>query len=186
MTEDTLARKDKGAQTDYKGLYFLDNEPKADEYMIKLLKADKEHKLDAKVDPAELYDLYRKFRSQPIFRIGLKTGVNKSYPNIIRTFGTGNTGIVSKIYNGDGQPPVGASVNGGSGTGFFIFERYIDWGLEVGLGFEFRNSQYSVDNYITFGDSLQANGTTEIAQFAVLSTTVTHQQSFKDSSVFKI
>ena len=160
---------------------FLDNEPKADEYMIKLLKADKEHKLDAKVDPAELYDLYRKFRSQPIFRVGLRTGVNMSYPNIIRTFGTGNTGIVSKIYNGDGQPPVGASVNGGSGTGFFInamAERYLDWGLEVGLGFEFRNSQYSVDNYITYGDSLQANGTTEIAQFAVLSTTVTHQQSF--------
>ena len=72
-------------------------------------------------------------------------------------------------------------MNGGSGTGFFInamAERYIDWGLEVGLGFEFRNSQYSVDNYITYGDSLQANGTTEIAQFAVLSTTVTHQQSF--------
>jgi hypothetical protein len=122
---------------------FLDNEPKADEYMIKLLKADKEHKLDAKVDPAELYDLYRKFRSQPIFRVGLRTGVNMSYPNIIRTFGTGNTGIVSKIYNGDGEPPVGASVNGGSGTGFFInamAERYLDWGLEVGLGFEFRNS----------------------------------------------
>ena len=160
---------------------FLDNEPKADEYMIKLLKADKEHKLDAKVDPAELYDLYRKFRSQPIFRVGLRTGVNMSYPNIIRTFGTGNTGIVSKIYNGDGQPPVGASVNGGAGTGFFInamVERYLDWGLEVGLGFEFRNSQYSVDNYITYGDSLQVNGTTEIAQFAVLSTTVTHQQSF--------
>ncbi len=160
---------------------FLDNEPKSDEYMIKLLKADKEHKLDAKVDPAELYDLYRKFRSQPIFRIGLRVGVNKSYPNIINTFGTGNTGIVSKIYNGGGQPPNGASVNGGSGTGFFInamVERYLDWGFEVGLGLEFRNSQYSVDNYITYGDSLQVNGSTETAQFAVLSTMVTHQQSF--------
>ena len=160
---------------------FMDNEPKSDEYMIKLLRADKEHDLDPKVDPAELYDLYRKFRSQPIFRIGLRVGVNKSYPNIINTFGTGNTGIVSKIYNGVGESPNEASVNGGSGTGFFInamAERYLDWGLEVGLGLEFRNSQYSVDNYITYGDSLQVNGISEIAQFAVLSTMVTHQQSF--------
>ena len=160
---------------------FMDNEPKSDEYMIKLLRADKEHNLDPKVDPAELYDLYRKFRSQPIFRIGLRVGVNKSYPNIINTFGTGNTGIVSKIYNGVGESPNEASVNGGSGTGFFInamAERYLDWGLEVGLGLEFRNSQYSVDNYITYGDSLQVNGINEIAQFAVLSTMVTHQQSF--------
>ena len=160
---------------------FIDNEPKSDEYMIKLLRADKEHNLDPKVDPAELYDLYRKFRSQPIFRIGLRVGVNKSYPNIINTFGTGNTGIVSKIYNGVGEPPNEASINGGSGTGFFInamAERYLDWGLEVGLGLEFRNSQYSVDNYITYGDSLQVNGISEIAQFAVLSTMVTHQQSF--------
>ena len=160
---------------------FMDNEPKSDEYMIKLLRADKEHNLDPKVDPAELYDLYRKFRSQPIFRIGLRVGVNKSYPNIINTFGTGNTGIVSKIYNGVGESPNEASVNGGSGTGFFInamAERYLDWGLEVGLGLEFRNSQYSVDNYITYGDSLQVNGISEIAQFAVLSTMVTHQQSF--------
>ena len=160
---------------------FMDNESKSDEYMIKLLRADKEHDLDPKVDPAELYDLYRKFRSQPIFRIGLRVGVNKSYPNIINTFGTGNTGIVSKIYNGVGESPNEASVNGGSGTGFFInamAERYLDWGLEVGLGLEFRNSQYSVDNYITYGDSLQVNGIAEIAQFAVLSTMVTHQQSF--------
>ena len=160
---------------------FMDNESKSDESMIKLLRADKEHDLDPKVDPAELYDLYRKFRSQPIFRIGLRVGVNKSYPNIINTFGTGNTGIVSKIYNGVGESPNEASVNGGSGTGFFInamAERYLDWGLEVGLGLEFRNSQYSVDNYITYGDSLQVNGISEIAQFAVLSTMVTHQQSF--------
>ena len=160
---------------------FMDNESKSDEYMIKLLRADKEHDLDPKVDPAELYDLYRKFRSQPIFRIGLRVGVNKSYPNIINTFGTGNTGIVSKIYNGVGESPNEASVNGGSGTGFFInamAERYLNWGLEVGLGLEFRNSQYSVDNYITYGDSLQVNGIAEIAQFAVLSTMVTHQQSF--------
>lgn len=160
---------------------FMDNEPKSDEYMIKLLRADKEHNLDPKVDPAELYDLYRKFRSQPIFRIGLRVGVNKSYPNIINAFGTGNTGIVSKIYNGVGESPNEASVNGGSGTGFFInamAERYLDWGLEVGLGLEFRNSQYSVDNYITYGDSIQVNGINEIAQFAVLSTMVTHQQSF--------
>jgi len=160
---------------------FMDNEPKSDEYMIKLLRADKEHNLDPKVDPAELYDLYRKFRSQPIFRIGLRVGVNKSYPNIINTFGTGNTGVVSKIYNGVGESPNEASVNGGSGTGFFInamAERYLDWGMEVGLGLEFRNSQYSVDNYITYGDSLQVNGINEIAQFAVLSTMVTHQQSF--------
>ena len=160
---------------------FLDDEPKSDEYMIKLLKADKEHKLDAKVDPAELYDLYRKFRSQPIFRIGFRVGVNKSYPNIINTFGTGNTGMVSKIYNGAGEPPQEASVNGGAGTGFFInatVDRYLDWGLEVGLGLEFRNSQYSVDNFITYGDSIQVNGVNEAAQFAVLSTMVTHQQSF--------
>ena len=167
---------------------FTDDQPRADTFMIKLLREDKEHQLNQKVDPAELYDLYRKFRSQPIFRVGLRFGANKSYPNILQTFGTGNTGEVDKVYNGvvknSDRLPNDAGINGGAGVGFFIntsIERYLKWGIEAGLGLEFRNSQYSIDNFITAPNSnltVVGDPGVSIYQTGVLSSSMSHQQTY--------
>ena len=130
---------------------FIDDEPKAEENLIKLLKADKEHKLDRRVDPAELYFLYEQFRTKPIFRLALRTGMNKSYPQIMETFNTANSLTINKIYNGVGDPPGTATTAGTLGTGFWgelVGERHLRWGVEVGTGIGLRNSSYDVDNFV--------------------------------------
>lgn len=138
---------------------FTDDEPKAEESLIKLLKADKEHKLNPSVDPSEFYFLYEKFRSKPIFRISVKSGVNKSFPNVIQSFSPANLGVVKKVYNGSGTAPGSATINGTPGIGFWVealAERHLFYGIEVGSGFMLRNSRYDVDNYVGenpgFGD----------------------------------
>ena len=130
---------------------FLDDEPNAEDYLVRLLKADKEHKLDPRVDPAELYFLYNQFRTKPIFRISLKTGVNKSFPQVMQTFSPSNTLTVKKLYNGVGEPPGTATAAGAIGMGYWadlVAERHLRWGVEVGTGVGVRNSSYDVDNFV--------------------------------------
>jgi hypothetical protein len=129
---------------------FLDDEPNAEDYLIRLLKADKEHKLDPRVDPAELYFLYQQFRTKPIFRISLRAGANKSFPQVLQTFNT-NATFAQKIYNGVGDPPGTATSTGTIGLGYWgelVGERHLRWGVEAGTGIGFRNSSYDVDNYV--------------------------------------
>ena len=130
---------------------FIDDEPNAEDYLIRLLKADKEHKLDRRVDPAELYFLYEQFRTKPIFRIAIRTGANKSYPQVLRTFNTSNTLTTTKLYNGVGDPPGTATSAGTLGMGYWgelVGERHLRWGIEVGTGVGLRNSRYDVDNFV--------------------------------------
>ncbi|MFY0690258.1 MAG: hypothetical protein JXQ90_23995 [Cyclobacteriaceae bacterium] len=130
---------------------FLDDEPTAEEYLVKLLKADKEHRLNPEEDPAELFFLYQKFRSKPIFRLGLRFGVNKTFPNVIQTYSTGNTGITKKIYNGSGTPPNQISPDGTLGIGNWVElvgERHLKWGIEGIFGFQYRATRYDIDHYV--------------------------------------
>jgi hypothetical protein len=130
---------------------FLDDEPNAEEYLIRLLKADKEHKLDPRVDPAELYFMYDQFRTKPILRVALRTGFNKSYPQVLQTFNTSNTLVSKKLYNGVGDAPGTASPSGTLGLGYWgelVAERHLWYGIEVGTGVGMRVSSYDVDNYV--------------------------------------
>lgn len=130
---------------------FTDNEPKAEESLVKLLKLDPEHKLDPRVDPAEFYYLYNKFRTKPIFRLSVKFGANKSLPNVIESYGPFNTAEYRKYYNGATD---GDSFDGQQGTlgiGYWAelaIERHILYGVEAGLGFQLRQSRYDVDQKI--------------------------------------
>lgn len=129
---------------------FTDNEPKAEESMVQLLKLDPEHKRDPREDPAEFYFLYDQFRTKPIFRVALRVGVNKSFPQVIEKHGVYNTASVGKYYNGvDGDNDV--NTQGSLGIGYFAelaFERHILWGIEAGVGFEYRLSTYDVDQQL--------------------------------------
>ena len=139
---------------------FTDNDSKADEYLVKLLKADPEHDLDPEVDPAELYYLYNQFRVKPIFRVAFRAGVNSSDPQIVNSFTSSTTNTWPKFTNGrtpeglktytvEGSQPV-AAING-IGLGTFLelmIERHLLKGVEVAGGPQLRISSYNVDMYL--------------------------------------
>ncbi|XOV95305.1 MAG: hypothetical protein ACFHWX_11465 [Bacteroidota bacterium] len=139
---------------------FTDNDTKADEYLVRLLKADPEHDLDPEVDPAELYYLYNQFRVKPIFRIAFRAGINTSAPQIVNSFSTSDTNTWPKFTNGKtptglkeykvGDNPAVAAVNG-IGLGTFLelmIERHLKYGIEVAGGPQLRISTFNVDQYI--------------------------------------
>ncbi len=63
--------------------YIYQEEPeKADESMLSLLRTDPYFEINETSDPAEFIALYRTFRTHPIYRAGMKLGVNLSSPHI--------------------------------------------------------------------------------------------------------
>jgi opacity protein-like surface antigen len=63
--------------------YIYQEEPeKADESMLSLLRTDPYFEINETSDPAEFIALYRTFRTYPIYRAGMKLGVNLSFPGI--------------------------------------------------------------------------------------------------------
>lgn len=119
-----------------KAYLFTDNEIEAEKSFINLLGADKEHLLTSE-DPAELYFLYSKFKTEPIFRLGLRAGPNKSMPLIIQSHS-------EKQYNGEGNE-TGPGINWWAEL---IIERHIKNGFEVGLGANLWNLTYQMQGTI--------------------------------------
>jgi hypothetical protein len=128
---------------------FLDEEAKAEYAMEGLLKADPEHILSRQLDPKELFFLMDQFRTDPIFRIALKVGVNASSVNLIGDYSTSNPANFPKFYNG--KTADGASSfnyenqtfnsTSGAGVGYnaeLSVEKYLDKGFEIGLGGQVR------------------------------------------------
>ena len=69
---------------------FSDNVPEAEESMRTLLDIDPEHQLDPLLDPKEIFYLYNKFRTKPIYRIRVTVGYNRTEINSIESFGVEN------------------------------------------------------------------------------------------------
>ncbi len=63
---------------------YIEEPEKADDAMIKLLNTNKFFSLSP-ADPIEFKNLYRKFRSDPLFRMGVRGGINQSYVNTLKT-----------------------------------------------------------------------------------------------------
>ncbi|MFM9837274.1 MAG: porin family protein [Cyclobacteriaceae bacterium] len=61
---------------------YLEEPEKADSSMLLLLHTDPYFKLNENVDPAEFIGLYKTFRTRPVFRLGVKFGVNATQPNV--------------------------------------------------------------------------------------------------------
>ncbi|MEM6829313.1 MAG: outer membrane beta-barrel protein [Bacteroidota bacterium] len=117
---------------------FTDNTVEAERSLLKLLAVDPEHIL-ARDDPSELHFLYSQFKTEPIFRVGLRIGVNKSIPVVLQEFNTFPGG--QKLYNQSGS-------NTGLGTGLTIealIERHIKNGIEVVVGPQLRTARYEVE-----------------------------------------
>lgn len=90
---------------------YIEEPEKADDAMIQLLHTDPFFKLST-ADPIEFKNLYRKFRTDPLFRIGVKGGVNQTYVNPLK-----NYYIASEaVGNGEYKPSLGFQ-------GALIFEK---------------------------------------------------------------
>ncbi len=145
---------------------FTDNEPEAERSLINLLKVDKEHQLDPRVDPAELRLLYDRFQTKPIFRLGFRAGVNTTFPQVQERHTASDANVDNKFYNGSGQ--VGTQTSQGSRRigfqGEVTYERYFSKGLEAVGGLQVRASSYDVDNF--FNDSTFNNNITNSQLYA--------------------
>ena len=118
---------------------YTDNEALAEQSLINLLKSDPEHPLDQN-DPAELKYLYDKFKSTPIFRVGLKLGANQTAVNSFETFGTFNTGDSARSLDGKTySAKVGIGLEA-------TFEYQLPYGLEGILGVGYATQSYTVNN----------------------------------------
>jgi hypothetical protein len=85
---------------------YLEEPEKADAAMLELLNADHFFKPNDAVDPAEFIALYRKFRVNPLFRVGIRLGPTATMPSIQETFYVGS----SAQGNGKFAPKVGFSL----------------------------------------------------------------------------
>jgi hypothetical protein len=61
---------------------YLEEPEKADEAMLNLLRTDPYFKPNPDVDPAEFIGLYNTFRTRPVYRLGVKFGINGTQPNV--------------------------------------------------------------------------------------------------------
>ncbi|WP_370090376.1 outer membrane beta-barrel protein [Ekhidna sp.] len=128
-----------------KAYLFQDDEEMAEEMFVKLLGVDKEHQLAAE-DPAELYLLKDKFKTEPILRVAVRGGLNKSLPSVIQNFNTFQTG--QKRYNEKGNDT-------GLGIGFWaevLAERHITKGIEVASGVQYRIATYEIEGEMIEND----------------------------------
>ncbi len=117
---------------------FSDQEKKAEEALIKLLKADPEHELQEQFDPAEIFYLYDKFNVDPIFRIGGRIGLNSSRVNVIDEFNVFSTNQVTRSY-----------ANRLGFTGELSIEKYLKKGIEINAGFQASISSFNVVDIAT-------------------------------------
>lgn len=118
---------------------FNDNGPQAEEAVINLLNADPEHPVGPD-DPIELKYLFDKYRSEPIFRIGAKVGINQTYVRSIGEFGSySNEDEVSKTF----EPGIGFQAE-------LTFEYNILDDLEIISGVAWAQNKYVISyNNIT-------------------------------------
>ena len=91
---------------------YLDDMDKAESYMLKLLKSNPQFKVSS-LDPPELIYLYNGFRTNSVFSISFKGGINNTYIN-------------NKNINGIDNIPVS----------YHVYKSKL--GYQFGLGFDFR------------------------------------------------
>ena len=112
---------------------FSDEEEMAEEALVDLLRVDPEHELNNLFDPAELFYLYNKFRTKPIFRLAVKFGVNFSGVNVIDEFTAYTFSDNSRDYLS--QAGLNAELT---------IERHLAQGLEIVGGIQYSSSKFTV------------------------------------------
>ncbi len=71
---------------------YLEEPERADDMMVALLNTDPFYQPNKEVDPAEFIALYNKFRHDPLYRIGVKAGLNVTQPVVTNYYNIGSAG----------------------------------------------------------------------------------------------
>ncbi len=71
---------------------YLEEPDSADINMLKLLETDHFYQVNSAVDPAEFIALFKKFRTEPVFRVGIKFGLNAAQPVATDYYNVGSSG----------------------------------------------------------------------------------------------
>ena len=121
---------------------YNDDDSKAEESFIALLKADPEHPPTA-ADPAEFHFLHEKFNSDPIFRLSLKFGIVRAEPAPFTNFGTSDIGSgKNKTYTP------------GTGIKFEVnYEYQLPHNLEIIGGLLYSTESFEVNDEIVITDT---------------------------------
>lgn len=69
---------------------YLEEPEKADESMVQLLNTDHFYFPNPEVDPAEFVSLWKKFRHDPVWRLGGKAGLNVTQPVVTNYYNVGS------------------------------------------------------------------------------------------------
>ncbi|MBU2912484.1 outer membrane beta-barrel protein [Reichenbachiella agariperforans] len=123
---------------------FMDNEPDAEDAVVNLLLVDPEHPENDPNDPAELKLLFAKYRSKPIFRLGVYAGMSYASVHSMQEYGTYN-------FNNEGfdrdDSGTDLSKEYGSLLGFkggLSIEYMVVKNLEILLRIEYLRASYEV------------------------------------------
>lgn len=65
---------------------YLEEPDSADLHMINLLNEDHFFQVNEAIDPVEFKSLYKKFRSDPVYRFGARVGMNFSHINVLKNY----------------------------------------------------------------------------------------------------
>lgn len=77
---------------------YLEEPEAADSAMLKLLETDHFFEINTSLDPAEFIALYKKFRHDPLYSIGIKFLVNMSQPTVSSYYNIGSAGAAQGKY----------------------------------------------------------------------------------------
>lgn len=79
--------------------YLYLNEPiEAENALLALLRLNPEYKINESVDPAEFINLYKQFRTHPVYLAGFKLGGNVSFIQLLKNFSLDNTAEAQIFY----------------------------------------------------------------------------------------
>jgi hypothetical protein len=124
---------------------YLEEPEKADEMMVQLLNTDHFYEPNKEVDPAEFIALYNKFRHDPVYRLGLRAGLNLTQPVVTNYYNVGSSGAGSGGYSMSPNLAVYAVFE----KDFFRNPPWNRLVLAAELGYISRNYTYTNDNLAT-------------------------------------
>ena len=130
---------------------YEDRIPEAEESMVQLLHDDPEHPIDEALDPYEFVYLYSKFRTKPIFRVGVRLGVTYSSMSVIDEFGIEN---LNDDAEGSFSPEIGITAGA-----YIDYNFWKNFEASLGVSYAQRSVSYKNDLYETLNSQ---NNTREV------------------------
>lgn len=123
---------------------FEDNQAKAENALLKLLKTDPEFKINRAIDPVEFIRLFDSYNTAPVFSIGLTGGATLSNPQLFETYTTYEFDQAATQYLNNGMGfIIGLKVTYHINTKF-------DLSVEPGISsYKFRVREKTGDNFQT-------------------------------------